>query len=672
MPNQKNQERVSFIYDRFTAMSEHKSRYSKFWPDYEKLWKRYRDDNTGEDAWQANTVDANVRATIDTALSAIVATSPYPNFIAQQERDRPKQAIVDQLYKFNFWKGNQELENYYIYLDALKLGQGFGKVIYLRDEREVQFPEKVNQETLEITYKKKTIYDYDDIKTVRVSPYRMYLDEFATSAENARDVIEEEILDIDEFHRKYDDKYPEAKNVVSAGATRDSITSSAGGFSPNPTGGSTESGSLFSLPESLDNDQVQVLHYVSKVDDSYEIVANNKYLTTKDSPIPYQHKQIWYFNIPYSPDSGDEFWGPGVIALIHRDVDELRKIRNMRINRAKLKIYAPGLYSGLLEEFSEQLVELKPMTWIPVNDPKNFSRIDVGEIGVEAYKEDDLIGEDIRKVTGIDERVLGISPEARTLTATEVRFLREAGLRRLSRFLFLVRKVGLEREGRLKLAMFKQYYEPVRILKIVENAANVFGETIQLKLQQSKEVFTGDFDVRIDPSSFTPKSMAEEQIKWATALQVIMPLAQSGRYDINTAVDKYLGSLEIDPDTIRPIQLEGDIRIAREENSLFVDGRDVPDTPPQFITPAHTREHMILLRKEVDLPKAIKEAVASHIEVELRQVTATQPQPVETQPTQELAEGAARIPSIINQTGTPEIGETFFGNVQGKPQKPVA
>ena len=180
-------ERVTEIYSRLTRMQDAKRRYSERWEEWEKVWKLFREERTGEDAWRANLVDTWSFATIKTAQAAFVDSRISPVFKRHEDEDQMKTSDLRDLYFDIADKGELDMEMYYTRLDSFKLGMGITRTVYVRDDRTIQEIQKFDPVKNTITYKEVTIQDFDDPKTTRVSPYLFLIDEMTRgSINNAR------------------------------------------------------------------------------------------------------------------------------------------------------------------------------------------------------------------------------------------------------------------------------------------------------------------------------------------------------------------------------------------------------------------------------------------------------------------------------------------------------
>src|SRR3990167_6381163 len=196
--------RANYILARASSMSKVKEIYSRAWSDFEKSFKMIEEKRSGEDEWRASLPDTWSFATLKTAQAAFVDSKVVPTIIRHPDDLSSKAEDLRDLYTDISEKGNLDQELYFIRLDAFKLGNGYGKTIYVKDRRWVWDVEKFDPETGKFDWKKKEINDFDDPKTIRVSPYLILIDDLARADWNTvRDLIEVEVLGRDEAEARY-------------------------------------------------------------------------------------------------------------------------------------------------------------------------------------------------------------------------------------------------------------------------------------------------------------------------------------------------------------------------------------------------------------------------------------------------------------------------------------
>jgi hypothetical protein len=202
--NREQLKRAVVIFERARKMKTAKEIYSRRWASYERIWKMIEEGRKGEDEWRADLPDTWPFATIKTAQAAFVDSKVIPTIIRHKDDPKSKAEDIKDLYVDISEKGNLDRELYNIRLDAFKLGNGYGKTVYVKDKRKIWEIEKFNPKTEEFTWKEKDITDFDDPKSTRVSPYLMLVDDLARADWNTvRDCIELEVMGTNEAKLKY-------------------------------------------------------------------------------------------------------------------------------------------------------------------------------------------------------------------------------------------------------------------------------------------------------------------------------------------------------------------------------------------------------------------------------------------------------------------------------------
>src|SRR3990167_973820 len=427
MITKEQKKRQQFIMKRASEMLLAKEKYSKEWPDYEKAFRMAMSSREGEDAWRADLPDTWNFATIKTAQAAFVDSKVIPTIIRHRDDPSSKASDLKDLYVDISEKGNQDQEIFYTRLDAFKLGNGFTKTIYFKDSRTIYDIEKFNPKTGEFKWKEKTINDFDDPKTIRVSPYLILKDDLARADwGTVRDLIELEVMGRDDAERLYPDinfddvpKTGDLLQQLKAPKVNASITTST---TINEEFNNAKEYPFFAPGFDWSDDVVEIIHYWNRVEDSYEYLINSfpaKVKTPgKPSPIPYIHKQIPYTHYMYSPYSGHEAWAAGIIEIGRAEILALKQHREMMADRQKLSLFSPA-FSDVNDEIDQKVLKLKPLSIIRTKGgaPKQW---DIPGITTSDLALQDRYESSYKRATGIDERILGVESQGARMTATEV------------------------------------------------------------------------------------------------------------------------------------------------------------------------------------------------------------------------------------------------------------
>lgn len=634
---------------------------------------------SGEDEWRASLPDTWSFATIKTAQAAFVDSKIVPIVLKHPDDLSSRASDLKDLYVDVAEKGNLDNELYFIRLDSFKLGNGYGKTIYVKDTRWVWEIKKFDPEKNEFEWVKKQINEFDDPKTLRVSPYLILIDNLARADWNTvRDCIEIEVMGRDEAEASYGHLLP-AKDKENKGFDEIPQTTylldqlkAAGTTQVAETDGTGLQGTEF---ESLQiynffapgfdwsNDVVEILHYWNKgvktpsgCLDSYEILINGYPVQVdiekKQSPIPYIHKQLPYFHVPYSPYSGDEHFAAGIIEIGLAEGNAIKKHREMMSDRQKISLFSPA-FSDVNDEIDQRNFKLKPFSIIRTKGgvPKQFTIPGITNADLNIQ---DRYEASFKRAVGIDERVLGLESTGPRLTATEVSFLREAAMKRLREFSFLYKNTILHREIRLKFSLFKQYFSSpfskeskVKDDKGIRSLKNKFKEfkirldnNIYVKKEISPNFFEGEVDTDLDLQVLLPMTQAQMSAMWSQILRDAVPFVQAGIIDISLkkVFERYIESLGTKPDALKTDKESVSLEMAESEHMLYADinnsknmDKVLPDgTQPPFLTQAHLLKHEELLDNDLNIGNEEKTRLLAHIQKDianLKMLQQTQGQP---------------------------------------------
>ena len=645
--SQESVKRANFIIDRADSMRRVKEIYSFRWPQYEKQWRMIEKGRSGEDEWRADLPETWSLATVKTAQSAFVDSKVVPSIIRHEDDPSSKALDLRDLYVDIAEKGNLDQVLYFTRLDVFKLGNGFTKTIYVKDKRKVWDIKKFNPKTDEFEWEEKEISDFDDPKTIRVSPYLVLKDDLAKADWNTvRDLIELEVMGRDEAEQKYGDlkDVPMSTSLLSQIVPKAPVKiADADGTGIRNTEFATLNKYAFFAPGfTWTNEVVEVVHYWNKIQDSYEILINGfpKQVRTRANkrPIPYIHKQIPYTHYMYSPYGGDEAWAAGIIEIGRSDANAIEKFREKMDDRQSISLFSPA-FSDVNDEIDQRVLKLKPLTIIRTKGgaPKYapIPGITTGDLALLDRHETSF-----KRATGIDERILGLQSDLKSITATEASFLWGAAIKRLREFLFLYKNALLHSEVKLKFSLFKQYFsnplakesktkrdKGLRILKNKFKEFKVKINNVYVRKEVNPNFFEGETDVDLDLQLLMPMSQAQMVTMWSQILRDAVPFVQAGLIDISLkkVFEKYVEALGSNIGSLQENKKEVAIDMAEAEHNLYYDPNSSPNmkellpngTQPPFLTEEHILKHEELLDADVYMGETEKLRLLEHIKVDI-------------------------------------------------------
>lgn len=500
-PNEEEHKELLYIYDRWTKMKNKRSEEEAEWKKDEDQYMMAGPSRTDED-WQADLKLPDTTAAILAAQAEETDQTPGITYMPRNPSDTKRAEKFNAAFKYTWEKGHGNLELADFSLQRKIFGTAIGKEYWCTDrvkEKEVsewETDESGNQTYVPKKWAEKTRIVFDDTKYESIYIKNFWVDEAATSMENAIDCVELKFMDDKAFHDNYDDLYPNAKLVVS---------------------NSTYAFDWYTREET--EEKIEVIYYYNKVRDMFAICANGILLTKAGNPNPYKHKELPYVKSVYLPRV-KSFYGMGIPRLGRYLQEEKNTIRNMRLDVTKLNIGQLIIVDDSLD-LSDEDLERKPNQIIK-GPPNSIEIIQGPSSNQSSYREEELLKEDLIRAFGVDPRLQ--TEGGKGDTATEISILKESSLKRIRYCLRLMEWEALYRIGRLRLANFNQFYKIPKFQDIIDDEGNITQEkiypTIAIEQSGEREYYTfkpedlkGEYDIIVATGSTLPISKALEAQK---------------------------------------------------------------------------------------------------------------------------------------------------------------
>lgn len=596
------------VLDRFKAMKDcsQRSEAEEDWDNGDKEYRAYVE-SLDDDDKRTNINKPISFAVIETEMQETIERRPRPTLKPREHSDIAGVEFANDVLKFSFDRGEFDYQYYLAKKEARIYGTGVLFEYYREDKRIVkELTLKKDKKTGEIIeeYKDVERIDFDDCYAEYIPLHQLYFDPAANHINKCRDMVRREIMHIDEFKRIYGKKrgFKNVEYVV--------------------FGGDTNVNSYYEPPRDvIEGEEVEVLHYFNRALDQYYVVANG--VLTRQAPNPYPHKELpavvlYCYKIP------DKFYGLGVPKIIKSLVAERNTMSNLRIDYQKQGLQKMFLYDDMIELDELDLVA-RPFGGIPINTQGRpidqvIRWIEYGDVKMSGYKEDELLTDEIRRTTGVDDRVQGLNVGG---TATEAAILKESSMRRINMKETLAEIDSLIRLGKLRMANIAFFYPIPKIERIIspnneqktkenyktiriEEKSYTIDENGQLKVDKSEQFslitlnkkfsryLEGEYDVVFDAEASTPisKPLMQGKITEMFNLLTASP-ALIGVVDPRRAVRRYLRIFDEDPQEWlkKDVAAEEDMEILAEmENQVMTAGQPLP--PTKGATEDHTKVHL--------------------------------------------------------------------------------
>jgi hypothetical protein len=616
------------VYERFYFLRDDPARKAAE-ADWETADNEYGMVTPTQDAkdWRSNLVLPDAFAAIQTQAQETIERKSRPHLTGTEESDEPQEELANAVLTYNMSTTGYDYQYFLAKLSASYRGIAFLMDYWRTDKRVVKDPVGIDKDG-KIIYKNKEIVDFDDDYTEWVPNEFIYVDEKAKHIDEAVDMFKREIINIDEFHRIYGNNpdYHDTEFVV--------------------PGGDTTTRSAFRLPKDITENDVELLRYYNRSTDEHNVVANN--VVIRDGPLPWKHKElplavIYQYRIP------GQFYGMGIPKIMHHLSEERKSLRNLNMDRQKMQLNKMFLHNNAFDLDDEDLVT-RPHGLISVDTNGQDIRqaitpVEYGDVPASYFRTEEILLEDERRATGIDDRV-SVSNSA--TTATQAAIVKESTLKRINLISISAEMDTVIRIGRLKWSNIQFFYGTPRIEKIVENGEerekkiyrtmSVKGKKFEivdddgrpaLRMEDVKgsSALTIDkkfatyldkqYDISVDADIFTPISKAIEQTKKTEMFSLLLSNpATMAVMDINGATEDLLAVNNIKPDKWlkNPGSSKKDMMmLADAENMIMAAGQVLGGT--EDATEDHTLVHLMYTKTAefASLSNEIKQIFQDHI-----------------------------------------------------------
>lgn len=444
-PNKNDRKIRTNIWDRYQRMKDDTIRREaeKDWEIGDKMARLWRPERDPDD-WRADIRLPDSFSAVQTHLQETIAVKIRPSLKPQEGSDTPLAFWGNGILTYNMDRTGYDLETMKAINCSAIRGTAFTVEEYLYETRTVKDPTSVSNGQLQ--YTQKEIVDKDDTFTKMWPNERIFIDEAATTIEEAEDMILEERMRLDTFQTKYGDR-EDCYNV-------DKVV---------PCGSISTRSNFFerSDDDPMDGDYVQVLRYYNKVKDAYEIMANTVVIC--DQPIPFKHKELPAAIWNYYPVEG-RIYGMGLPKILAPTQEEREALRNLSLDRAKMNINKMFLVSDLFD-IDEDEATTRPHGFIHVNSgglalSSVIQPLEYGDVPGSAIRMDDTLLQDEQRTTGMDDRSQSVNVGG---TATEASILTEQSQKRINLINTWTGMATVERVGKLKWSNVQFFYPAPRI-----------------------------------------------------------------------------------------------------------------------------------------------------------------------------------------------------------------
>lgn len=407
-----------------------------------------KDEREGIEDWQARVNDPFTRNKVLAILGKLISILPMAQFIGRGDEDFRKGQLATNIYEYS-----EELDDYEEFminflLEAIVKGTAIGyenvevRERKLRDVIGANDDITIKEVTEKIIALPAIIVKLEDFypagvnyRNIKLMPYCFWRSEIPYS---------EFVANWSQFEKS---KYVQPKQSYS---------------------GETNQRPYFAdyISTGTQEGNVEILRFYDKVYDRFVIIANGLWLNPikvkgdkeEVSPLPYNHKELPFFDVKFDFFGADFFYGKSLPDRLKSLQDVLNVLTNMLLDQSFLSIFAPMLTSGFDDVEDDYL---RPGRRIAVDTQglplsQSFVRLESSTPG--GWHQ--FILEYTRKVmeqSSVDQVTQGVAGVGERTTAQEIRVAAEGVTNTLGLFATLIR-TAVKRKALLKLSNAFQFW----------------------------------------------------------------------------------------------------------------------------------------------------------------------------------------------------------------------
>lgn len=494
---------LALVTDRFARARDYRiTTQDEIWRRSYQNWRGELD--TSIYPWRSKLFIPWSFTVIETIIPRVFARDPKWRAVSQNPDFEPEAPqVVSDLLTYQWKQMGMRIKMYDYIKDSLMYSKGFAKVSWNFQTKTKTFMEPVVGKNDEITFKKsvKSDVEFDDPIVEVIDPADIYIDPDATSSGyggNGKFLIHRKTVDVSEL--KNNPNYSNVDKIKQA-SYADAYMDKLMRYRED-------------IPQKDKHDNlVEILEYWEQ--DRLIVIANRSVIL-RDSPNPYNHKQIPFVELDDYRDP-HRLYGQSELSVIDPLQREINSIRNQRRDYDNLALNPViQMVPGTLR--NPNSAHMAPGAVWMVSDLNSIGTFQMPLLQGAATDVENQTAGDIKMATAIDEIGIGLLPDnPQRRSATEVVTSQQSAGKRFSMKIALLED-AVQKMGELIFALNQQFLDKERMIQIVgENGAE---EWVQL----SPADIRGKYFISIETGSMLPKDEIAQRQEAIQLLQYISPI----------------------------------------------------------------------------------------------------------------------------------------------------
>lgn len=449
---------------------------------------------------------------VETIVTRMLSKDPVVSYKPREVSDNVQSSIHSDM--FSYWYDKDEVYPKMVewVKSSLIYGTGIVKIdwytsptrfvkSYVYDEN----GEAIIDENGKYVIKETPTIDYDDPRLQNVNIYDFFVDPMATSIDDAKWVIHQYWVDIEELEQENKKAEQFGKVVYSKSGLKKLKASKI-----SETEFEQERRRASGYNDNKGDNTVDRVKIWEMWEDNKCVVIADESIVLREEENYYWHGKKPFIRIVDSINIKD-FYGKGEIEPIEKIIHAINTVQNQRITNVNRILSPMWKAKGTVDDEELQFTD---NGIIHVNDINDADFVPMPNVTQTAIQEQNTLMEVAQRALGVTDYVQGLQTPGQT--AKEVEIKTSQANARFAHKVKLFESMGLRKLGEFVYQLYQQFVTTSKVVRVVGQSGEKF-------VRVTADQLSGEYDVTPESESTLEEDKAQDFTRFINLFQLMQP-----------------------------------------------------------------------------------------------------------------------------------------------------
>lgn len=449
---------------------------------------------------------------VETIVTRMLSKDPVVSYKPREVSDNVQSSIHSDM--FSYWYDKDEVYPKMVewVKSSLIYGTGIVKIdwytsptrfvkSYVYDEN----GEAIIDENGKYVIKETPTIDYDDPRLQNVNIYDFFVDPMATSIDDAKWVIHQYWVDIEELEQENKKAEQFGKVVYSKSGLKKLKASKI-----SETEFEQERRRASGYNDNKGDNTVDRVKIWEMWEDNKCVVIADESIVLREEENYYWHGKKPFIRIVDSINIKD-FYGKGEIEPIEKIIHAINTVQNQRITNVNRILSPMWKAKGTVDDEELQFTD---NGIIHVNDINDADFVPMPNVTQTAIQEQNTLMEVAQRALGVTDYVQGLQTPGQT--AKEVEIKTSQANSRFAHKVKLFESMGLRKLGEFVYQLYQQFVTTSKVVRVVGQSGEKF-------VRVTADQLSGEYDVTPESESTLEEDKAQDFTRFINLFQLMQP-----------------------------------------------------------------------------------------------------------------------------------------------------